>query len=91
VNPSPTWSAPDAARLIVEAYEAYLARLGEVIRRARTHFEERNWQGVQRDSAHRLDLYNTAVPEGLQRLRERLGPALSERSTWAALRKPTRC
>ena len=87
MSPSATWSAPDAARVIVEAHEGYLARLGEVIRRARTHFEERDWQAVQQDSAYRLDLYNAAVQGGLQQLRGQLGPALSERSTWTALRE----
>jgi isocitrate dehydrogenase kinase/phosphatase len=87
VIPSPTWSAPDAARAIVVAHDDYLARLGEVIRRARTHFEQRDWHAVQRDSTHRLDLYNSAVQQGLQRLRAQLGPALSERATWAALRE----
>ena len=87
MSPSPTWSAPDAARVIVEAHEGYLARLDEVIRRAKTHFEERDWQAVQQDSAYRLDLYNAAVQGGLQRLRSQLGPALSEHSTWAALRQ----
>jgi isocitrate dehydrogenase kinase/phosphatase len=87
VSTSPTRSAPDAARVIVATYQTYLARLAEVIRRARTHFERRDWLAVQRDSARRLDLYNAAVQEGLQRLRELLGPAFSEHATWTALRE----
>ena len=80
-------AASEAASVIVEAYEAYRERLGEVIRCARTRFEERDWLGVQRDSSRRLDLYNAAVQEGLRRLGERLGPALSEHATWTALRE----
>jgi len=87
VNVSAAWSAAEAARIIVEAHEDHLARLSEVIRRAKTHFEERDWQAVQQDSAYRLDLYNAAVQGGLQRLRGRLGPALSEHATWTALRE----
>jgi isocitrate dehydrogenase kinase/phosphatase len=86
VSASSPASTRDAASIIVESYQAYLARLDEVVRRAKTHFETRDWHGVQRDSAYRLDLYNAAVQEGLQRLRAQLGPALSERSTWTALR-----
>ncbi len=82
----PTPNAAEAAGIILASYEAYLARLVAVIARARTHFENRDWLGAQRDSAHRLDLYNAAVQEGLQRLRDRLGPALVERTTWASLR-----
>ena len=78
---------PDAARVIVETYEAYLARLAEMIRRARTNFEQQDWHGVQHDSVRRLDLYNTAIQEGLQQLRELLGRSLSERATWTTLRE----
>ena len=81
-----TLIAADAARIILESYETHLARLSEVIERAKTHFQDRDWHAVQLDSAHRLDLYNAAVQEGLQRLRDRLGPALVERATWAGLR-----
>jgi isocitrate dehydrogenase kinase/phosphatase len=86
VTSSPSWSASEAAHVIVEAFEIYRARLGDVIRRAKTHFEHRDWHGAQQDSARRLDLYNTAVQEGLQCLEGRLGQALSEHSTWTALR-----
>jgi len=87
VTSSHTWSASDAAHVIVEAFEIYRARLGHVIRRAKAHFEQRDWHGVQQDSVGRLDLYNTAVQEGLRRLEGRLGQALSEHSTWTALRE----
>ena len=75
-----------AASLILEAYASYRARLTDVIARAKPHFERRDWHGVQADSAHRLGLYNLAVQEGLQRLRDRLGPALVAHGTWAGLR-----
>src|SRR5262245_44921988 len=87
VNPSRSWPAGQGARVIVEAHEAYLARLRELTRRAKTHFEERDWHAAQQDSARRLDLYNAAVQEGLQALKELLGPALAEHSTWTALRE----
>ena len=88
---SPTSSAADGAAgdgaaIIASTYETYLARLHEVIDRAKTNFERQDWRAVQRDSAYRLDLYNVAVQEGLARLRELLGPAAMERATWAALR-----
>ncbi|MGH7730937.1 MAG: bifunctional isocitrate dehydrogenase kinase/phosphatase [Candidatus Eiseniibacteriota bacterium] len=87
MSSSPALPAAAAARVIVEAYEAYLERLSEVVRRAKVHFEARDWRGVQRDSSYRLDLYNTAVQEGLRRLSDRLGRALSEHASWTALRE----
>jgi isocitrate dehydrogenase kinase/phosphatase len=57
-----------------------------LILRAKSHFENRDWHAVQRDSAHRLDLYNAAVQEGLAGLRDLLGPALEARATWTGLR-----
>jgi isocitrate dehydrogenase kinase/phosphatase len=78
--------ATDAARVILEAYETYLERLDAVVRRAKIHFETRDWRAVQRDSSHRLDVYNGSVQEGLRRLGEKLGPSLSEHGSWRALR-----
>ncbi len=74
------------AGLIVEAFDAYLARQLELVREARRHFEQADWQAVQRDTARRLDLYNAAVQEGLDALRARLGERLNERATWSDLR-----
>jgi len=80
-------SAPTtAATVILDAYSSYLARVSELIARAKTHFERRDWHAVQADSAQRLGLYNLAVQQGLQRLRDLLGQALVARPTWAGLR-----
>ncbi len=82
--------APETARhgaaIVAAAYEDYRARLRALITAARTHFEARDWAASQRDSALRLDVYNAAVDRGLGSLHALLGPAMSERPTWAALR-----
>ena len=85
--PTLDYSATSAvASIILEAYEAHLGRLQELIRNARVHFQTRDWAAAQRDSASRLDLHNGAVREGLALLRERLGANLEHHETWVALR-----
>jgi isocitrate dehydrogenase kinase/phosphatase len=75
-----------AAQAIADSLDDYLARSGEIVRRARLHFERADWHAAQEDSARRLDLYNEAVRAGLNRLHGLLGPRIADRDTWTLLR-----
>ena len=80
-------SLAPAAQVIAGALDDYLSRLHDIIRRARQHFERADWHAAQEDSARRLDLYNEAVREGLNRLHGLLGPRIADRDTWTLLRE----
>ncbi len=75
-----------ASRVIAGSFDDYLAKLDELVRRARRNFERADWHAAQRDSARRLDLYNEAVREGMSGLHGLLGPRIADRDTWTQLR-----
>jgi isocitrate dehydrogenase kinase/phosphatase len=75
-----------AAGLIRDAFGDWRERFSAITRRARSHFESRDWQAVQRDSARRLDLYGEAVGEAIALLGALLQDRLEDRALWETLR-----
>ena len=75
-----------AAALIRDAFGDWRERFGAITRRARSHFESRDWQAVQRDSARRLDLYGEAVGEAKALLEAVLKERIEDRTLWERLR-----
>jgi isocitrate dehydrogenase kinase/phosphatase len=73
-----------AARLTLEAFDAFNATFRKITRRSQTRFEQRDWQGERQDGANRLDSYE----DTLDQLAVELGWALGERargqSVWVA-------
>ena len=78
--------ARDAATIIERAWIDYIESFHHLTRQARVHFDARDWGGIQRDGAARLDLYITALSTAIAQLDRLLGHDLRVRTTWAGLK-----
>jgi len=61
--------ADRGATAVLSAFDAYHRQFRDVTRRARDRFERRDWAGILRDAAVRLDLYRDAVDQAVATLR----------------------
>ena len=77
--------AGEVADEVMEAYEGWVERFGEITRRSRSRFLAREWREWQEDSAERLDLYPAAVSAVVARLQEREIDGSRARDRFAAL------
>lgn len=76
-----------AAALILDAFLDYNERFADITRRARRHFERRDWRQAQVDAVARIDLYDVCVAEALARLELLLDDRVRSRPLWAAMRR----
>ena len=81
-----TEPAADSARLILDGFASYQEQFTEITRRAKQRFEKRDWPGLQTDATGRLDLYNTVVDGVVGDVNGRLGVAVEDKATWAAMK-----
>jgi isocitrate dehydrogenase kinase/phosphatase len=72
--------------MIRDAYLTYTGEFHRLTRRARVHFEDRDWHGVQCASVDRLALYTLVVGQAVEALRALLGPGLRDHDAWRALK-----
>jgi isocitrate dehydrogenase kinase/phosphatase len=79
-------AARDAAAAIAGGFDLFCRRFRQITRRARERFERREWRGAQLDAAERIRLYELVVGRVVARTRRALGPSLSDRATWAAMK-----
>lgn len=82
---SPT-QAKACALAIRDAFADYNVRFSGITRRARTHFETRNWPGARTDAVARIELYDLCVREIMLSLELRLGDQSQDRRLWSAVR-----
>jgi isocitrate dehydrogenase kinase/phosphatase len=75
-----------AAALILDAFLDYNGRFADITRRARRHFERRDWRQAQRDAVARIDLYDECIAETLARLELLLDDRVRSRALWSAIR-----
>ncbi len=78
---------PRAAALVLDAYEDYEARFGDLTRRARRRFVQRDWRGAQQDAVARIDLQDAFLGEALGRFEGLVGERMRSRPFWAAVRE----
>jgi isocitrate dehydrogenase kinase/phosphatase len=72
-----------AANLVLEGFDGYQEGFRTISRRARSRFEQRDWNGAVGDAVERLDLY-TGVIDGVERVvRETLNGRVGDRLVWA--------
>lgn len=71
-----------AARLTLEAFDAFNATFRTITRRAQGRFEQRDWQGERRDGANRLDSYEDTLDQVAVELGWALGERAREQSVW---------
>src|SRR5690606_29216038 len=77
---------PRAAALVLDAFEDYDARFGDLTRRARRRFIRRDWRGAQADALARIELQEDFLPEALGRFEALVGERMRSRPFWAAVR-----
>ncbi|MEP7041488.1 MAG: bifunctional isocitrate dehydrogenase kinase/phosphatase [Dokdonella sp.] len=75
-----------AAALILDAFLDYNERFADITRRAKRHFEQRDWHAVQVDAVARIDLYDVCAGETLERLERLLDDRVRSRTLWASIR-----
>jgi isocitrate dehydrogenase kinase/phosphatase len=79
--------ARECAAEAVAAFERYNSEYRAITRRAPTRFEERDWQGSQRDAVERIELYSHYVERTVASLRFRLGRDALDRELWSAIKQ----
>jgi len=75
-----------AAALILDAFLDYNERFADITRRAKRHFEQRDWHAAQLDAVARIDLYDVCIGETLDRLQRLLDDRVRSRPLWASIR-----
>ncbi len=78
--------ARECATDAVAAFERYNADFRAITRRAPSRFEERDWQGSQRDAVERIELYSRHVESTVASLKLRLGADSLDRQLWIAIK-----
>lgn len=79
--------AHEAAAVLERSWNDYIEEFQRLTRRAREHFDARNWQAVQREAAARLALYADVVGAAIRGVEALLGEQARERARWTALRR----
>ncbi|MEO5559920.1 MAG: bifunctional isocitrate dehydrogenase kinase/phosphatase [Dokdonella sp.] len=72
--------------MILDAFLDYNERFADITRRAKRHFERRDWRAAQVDGGTRIDLYDVCVAETLARLELLLDDRVRSRPLWASIR-----
>ena len=75
-----------AAALVLDAFEDYNARFSDITRRAKRHFERRDWRQLAADMQARIRLYDECIRETQGRLDSLLDDGLRSRALWAGMR-----
>jgi len=76
----------DAAATIFRSFEDYNAKFGEITRRARRHFAEREWKLAQREAVERIELYDQRVASCIAGLVGPMGATVADQATWRLVR-----
>ena len=78
--------AQACALAIRDAFADYHQRFAEVTRRARGHFERRDWRAARADAVARIELYDRCVLEITRALAAHLGDHAGDRALWTQVR-----
>ncbi len=77
----------DCAQTLVGIFADYNTEFRAITRRARRRFEERDWQGSQRDAVERIELYGKYVGNTVATMQKRLGEDVHERAIWSSIKR----
>jgi isocitrate dehydrogenase kinase/phosphatase len=80
-------AAARGAATIHRAFEDHHEHLRAITRRVARRFEERDWEGIRRDTVEKLDLPGRSVRETVAALRTGFGARLIDRSLWTAMKE----
>lgn len=85
-QPSTSRSANVIARFIYRAFDQSQAEFREITLRAKDRFRERDWRGMNEDSAARLGVYEAAVAGVVARVRDLLASRIRSRLMWVSIK-----
>jgi isocitrate dehydrogenase kinase/phosphatase len=77
----------DSATAIRDAFDLYHMEFKEIAHRSKSRFENRDWQGVQRDVTERLDLYRKAVDKVVGEIRDMAGEKTQTKRVWMKIKE----
>ncbi len=83
---SESTTALRAADVIHRSFDDYHHLFRQITGRALERFERGDWEGIRRDTVHRLDLHEKMIGDALEALGRQLGPGISDRSIWEAMK-----
>jgi len=75
------------AQIIESAFLAYINEFQRFTLQSRLRFESRDWAGILKDSADRLDVYSSLVDRTTTQLVELLDADTRNRGTWRAMKE----
>lgn len=78
--------ARNCAADAVDAFDRYNTEFRAITRRAPARFDERDWQGSQRDAVERIELYGRYVERTVAALRLRLGSDVTDSALWSTIK-----
>ena len=73
----------ECSQIIYDGFIRYNQAFHRITRRARTRFEQRDWQGHQQDIVARVDLYEKSVRRIVLALRRTLDNRIKEKQIWS--------
>lgn len=76
----------ESAKAIYEEFLRYNDAFSRTTNRARRRFEQRDWQGHQKDIVERVELYENSVQRLVVVLRESLGTRVNDHALWNEIR-----
>ena len=79
--------AQRGAQIIESAFLSYINEFQRSTLQARLRFESRDWAGILKDSADRLDVYASLVDRATSQLRDLLDENTRDRATWRAMKE----
>lgn len=74
------------ATTLHNGFERYHDAFKAITRRAKTRFEECDWQGMLADSTERLELRNKVLQSTVEAIRELLSERVSEHAVWVGIK-----
>ena len=76
----------ESSQIIYDGFARYNTDFHRLTRRARTRFEQQDWEGHQQDIVARVDLYEKSVCRIVLSLRRNLGPRVNDHALWGEIR-----
>ncbi|MFL6260265.1 MAG: bifunctional isocitrate dehydrogenase kinase/phosphatase [Thermoanaerobaculia bacterium] len=80
-------TAARGAETIRQAFGEHHRGLRAITQRVARRFEERDWEGIRRDTLEKLELPSWSVDETVEVLRGQLRGRLADRAVWAAMKE----
>ena len=80
-------TAAQGADAIHRAFDQHHRGLRAITKRVKQRFEERDWEGIHRDTLEKLELPSWSVDETIEILRGQLRDRLADRAVWTAMKE----